>query len=70
MAAYCRLFNTTEKEIKKSKFKDETLGYTLYDLAMQYASRDISKTYYYASLAAKSGNANAIEYCKKMKVSY
>ena len=70
VAAYCRLFNTTEKEIKKSKFKDETLGYTLYDLAMQYATRDISKTYYYASLAAKSGNANAIEYCRKSKISY
>ena len=70
VAAYCRLFNTTEKEIKKSKFKDETLGYTLYDLAMQYATRDISKTYYYASLAAKSGNANAIEYCRNAKISY
>ena len=70
VAAYCRLFNTTEKEIKKSKFKDETLGYTLYDLAMQYATRDISKTYYYVSLAAKSGNAKAIEYCKTMKISY
>ena len=70
VAAYCRMFNTTEKEIRKSKFKDETLGYTLYDLAMQYASRDISKTYYYASLAAKSGNANAIEYCQKSKISY
>ena len=70
VAAYCRLFNTTEKEIKKSKFKDETLGYTLYDLAMQYATRDISKTYYYASLAAKSGNANAIEYCKNTKISF
>ncbi len=70
VAAYCRLFNTTEKEIKKSKFKDETLGYTLYDLAMQYATRDISKTYYYASLAAKSGNANAIEYCRNTKISF
>ena len=70
VAAYCRLFNTTEKEIKKSKFKDETLGYTLYDLAMQYSTRDISKTYYYASLAAKSGNANAIEYCKNAKISF
>jgi len=70
VAAYCRLFNTTEKEIKKSKFKDETLGYTLYDLAMQYATRDIGKTYYYVALAAKSGNAKAIEYCKNMKISY
>lgn len=70
VAAYCRLFNTTEKEIKKSKFKDETLGYTLYDLAMQYAARDISKTYYYASLAAKSGNVNAIRYCQESKINY
>lgn len=70
VAAYCRMFNTTEKEIRKSKFKDETLGYTLYDLAMQYASRDISQTYYYASLAAKSGNAAAIDYCLKSKISF
>ena len=34
VAAYCRMFNTSEKEIRKSVFKDETLGYTLYDLAM------------------------------------
>ena len=34
---------------------------------MQYSTRDISKTYYYASLAAKSGNANAIvAYCKSI----
>ena len=70
VAAYCRLFNTTEKEIKKSKFRDETLGYTLYDLAMQYATRDIGKTYYYVALAAKSGNVKAMEYCNSMKISY
>ena len=70
VTAYCRMFNTTEKEIRRSKFKDETLGYTLYDLAMQYASTDIAKTYYYASLAAKSGNASAIEYCRKSNISF
>ncbi|MBR4134411.1 MAG: hypothetical protein IKU04_07805 [Bacteroidales bacterium] len=70
VAAYCRIFNTTEKEIRKSNFKDETLGYTLYDLAMQYATRDISKTYYYASLAAKSGNAAAMDYCLKSKIAF
>lgn len=70
VAAYCRMFNTTEKEIRKSKFMDETLGYTLYDLAMQYANIDISKTYYYASLAAKSGNVAAMDYCLKSKISY
>ena len=63
--AYCQMFNTTEKKIRKSQFKDETLGYTLYDLAMQYGSSDIGKTRYYSTLAAKCGNAAAIEFCRK-----
>ena len=63
--AYCKIFNTTEKNIRKTKFKDETLGYTLYDLAMQYASIDMGKTRYYCTLAAKCGNAAAIEFCRK-----
>ena len=65
VAAYCRMFNTTEKDIRRSKFKDETLGYTLYDLAMQYAATDMGKTRYYCTLAAKSGNEAAIAFCKK-----
>ena len=67
---YCTMFNTTEKEIRKSVFKDETLGVTLYNLAMQYSSTDIGKTEYYASLAAKSGNASAIAYCDKCHLKY
>ena len=63
--AYCKIFNTTEKIIRKTKFKDETLGYTLYDLAMQYASVDMGKTRYYCTLAAKCGNAAAIDFCRK-----
>ena len=63
--AYCKIFNTTEKNIRKTKFKDETLGYTLYDLAMQYASIDMGKTRYYCTLAAKCGNAAAIDFCRK-----
>ena len=63
--AYCKIFNTTEKNIRKTKFKDETLGYTLYDLAMQYASVDMGKTRYYCTLAAKCGNAAAIDFCRK-----
>ncbi|MBQ6579125.1 MAG: tetratricopeptide repeat protein [Bacteroidales bacterium] len=70
VSTYCRMFNTTEKEIRKNKFQDETLGYTLYDLALQYASISIRKTYYYASLAAKSGNAAAIDYCKKAHIRF
>lgn len=68
--AYCRMFNTTEKEIKKSVFKDETLGHTLYNLAMQYATINIGKTEYYAALAAKSGNRSAVEYCTKAKIRF
>ena len=68
--AYCQMFNTTEKNIRKSKFKDETLGYTLYDLAMQYAPLDMGKTRYYSTLAAKCGNAAAIEFCKKNAYGY
>ena len=68
--AYCRIFNTTEKNIRKSKFKDETLGYTLYDLAMQYAPLDMGKTRYYCTLAAKCGNAAAIEFCHRSGFGY
>ncbi|MBO4844602.1 MAG: hypothetical protein J5490_08545 [Bacteroidales bacterium] len=70
VAAYCKLFNTSEKEIKKSKFQDETLGYTLHDLATQYASINIGKTEYYMALAAKSGNQAAIDFCKSVHIKY
>ena len=70
VAAYCKLFNTSEKEIKKSKFKDETLGYTLHDLATQYAKINIGKTEYYMALAAKSGNQAAIDFCKAVHIKY
>ena len=65
VAAYCRMFNVTEKDIRRSQFKDETLGYTLYDLAMQYAATDMGQCRYYCTLAAKSGNAAAIDFCRK-----
>ena len=67
---YCKLFNTSEKEIKKSKFQDETLSYTLYDLGRQYASVNIGKTEYYMALAAKSGNQAAQEFCKSVHIKY
>ncbi|MBR1575800.1 MAG: hypothetical protein IJ654_05045 [Bacteroidales bacterium] len=64
VAAYCKMFGTDEKKIRRSQFKDETLGYTLYDLAMQYGSTDIGKTRYYVTLAAKCGNDAAIAFCR------
>lgn len=68
--AYCKLFNTSLKDIKKSKFKDETLGNTMYNLARQYAYVNIAMTEYYSALAAKSGNQAAIEFCKECKIRY
>ena len=65
VAAYCRMFNVSEKDIRRSQFKDETLGYTLYDLAMQYAATDMGQCRHYCTLAAKSGNAAAIDFCRK-----
>ena len=70
VATYCKLFNTSEKEIKKSKFQDETLSYTLYDLGRQYASINIGKTEYYMALAAKSGNQAAQDFCKSVHIKY
>lgn len=70
VATYCKLFNTSEKEIKKSKFKDETLSYTLYDLGRQYASVNIGKTEYYMALAAKSGNQAAMDFCDSVHIRY
>ena len=70
VATYCKLFNTSEKEIKKSKFQDETLSYTLYDLGRQYASVNIGKTEYYMALSAKSGNQAAQEFCKSVHIKY
>ena len=37
ISAYCKLFNTTEKAIRKSSFQDETLGITLFNLSRMYA---------------------------------
>ena len=70
VATYCKLFNTSEKEIKKSKFQDETLSYTLYDLGRQYASVNIGKTEYYMALSAKSGNKAAQEFCNSVHIKY
>jgi tetratricopeptide (TPR) repeat protein len=70
VATYCKLFNTSEKEIKKSKFQDETLSYTLYDLGRQYASVNIGKTEYYMALSAKSGNRAAQDFCKSVHIKY
>lgn len=68
---YCEMFGTTEKGIQKSLFKDETLGYTLYDLGRLYATKkNLRQAEYYCALAAKCGNAPAKEFCDKYHVKY
>lgn len=68
---YCEMFSTTEKEIRKSAFKDESLGFTLYGLGQQYgAQKNLRMAEYYLSLAAKCGNPDAISFCKQYKVKF
>lgn len=69
VSVYCNMFGTDESGIMKSKFRDETLGVTLYDLSRQYAiKKNLKKAEYYCALAAKCGNAAAIEFCKRYKI--
>ncbi len=69
--AYCKLFNTSETEVKKGKFHDETLGSTFYSLGRLYAAEGkVSKAESYCSLAAKCGIQAAIDFCDKYKIKY
>lgn len=69
--AYCKLFNTSENEVKKGKFKDETLGKTFYSLGRIHAAEGkVSKAESYCSLAAKCGIQAAIDFCDKYKIKY
>ena len=69
--AYCDMFNTDEDGIRKSNFQDNTLGITLFDLSRQYAlDKNLKQANYYASLAAKCGNASAQDYCAQYRIKY
>ena len=71
VSAYCRLFNTSEKEIKAGNFHDDNLGATLYRLGRVYASEGkVQKTESYCSLAARCGYQPAIDFCKEYKIKY
>lgn len=68
---YYDMFSTTEADVRRSNFQDETLGYTLYDLSRQYSFKNnLKKAKSLCSLAAKCGNAAAKEFCDKYKVKY
>ena len=69
--AYCKLYNTTEKEIKAGNFHDQDLGSTLYNLGRVYAAEGkVSKAESRCALAAKCGNQPAIDFCTKYKIKY
>ena len=69
VAAYYKMFSITEKELLKSSRKDDTLGYTLYDLGKQYAGNgNLLKAQHCFFVAAKCGNAAAIEACEKFNI--
>jgi tetratricopeptide (TPR) repeat protein len=71
VAAYYKLFNTSEKGIKSGNFKDDSLGSTLYRLGRVYASEGkVRMTESYCSLAAKCGYQPAIDFCKQYKIKY
>lgn len=69
LAAYYAMFNMTEKDMLKSPRQDNTLGDTLFDLARQYASNgNVMKSQHCYFVAAKCGNATAIDVCKKYNI--
>ena len=71
VAAYCKLFNTSEKEIKAGNFHDTELGSTLYRLGRVYAAEGkVQKTESRCSLAAKCGYQPAIDFCRQYKIKY
>ena len=71
VAAYYKLFNTSEKGIKSGNFKDDSLGSTLYRLGRVYASEGkVRMTESYCSLAAKCGYQPALDFCKQYKIKY
>ena len=69
VAAYYKMFSITEKDLMKSGRKDETLGYTLYDLGKQYSGNgNLMKAQHCFFVSAKCGNAAAIELCEKLNI--
>lgn len=68
---YCKLYNTSEKEIGKDNFHDRNLGKTLYALGRVHAAKSsVAKAERYCRLAAKCGYGPAKEFCDKYKIKY
>lgn len=68
---FYRLYNTSEKSIRKGDFHDETLGATFYSLGVVHASEGkVSRMESCFALAAKCGNQKAAEFCRQYKIRY
>ena len=71
IATYCKLYNTSEKEIRKGNFQDQALGKTMYSLGRVYASlSSVAKAERYCVLGAKCGYGPAREFCDNFKIKY
>ena len=71
VAAYYKLFNTSEKAIKAGDFHDNNLGATLYRLGRVYAAEGkVRLTESNCALAAKCGYQSAIDFCRQYKIKY
>ena len=71
IATYYSLFNTSEKEVRKGSFHDQTLGATLFSLGKVYASEGkVAKCEINCSMGAKCGYSPAAEFCEEYHIKY
>ena len=71
VAAYYKLYSTSEKGIKSGNFHDDNLGATLYRLGRLYAAEGkVRGAESNCSLAAACGYQPAIDFCNQYKIKY
>ena len=71
VAAYYKLYSTSEKGIKSGNFHDDNLGATLYRLGRIYAAEGkVRGAESNCSLAAACGYQPAIDFCNQYKIKY
>ena len=69
VAAYFKLYSTSEKGIKSGNFRDDNLGATLYRLGRLYAAEGkVRGAESNCALAAACGYQPAIDFCKQYKI--
>ena len=69
VSAYYAMFNISEKDLLRNDHQDTTLGYTLFNLARQYAANgNLLKSQHNYFLSSKCGNQAAIDVCREYKI--